>query len=1041
MHRANSAAGTGAVASGARLAPRAEENPPSLLATETVIEAIFEEVAAELPRRPVATYRLQLHRGFRFDDVRPLVDYFADLGISGLYLSPHLAARPASTHGYDIFDHGRLNPEIGDEAALGRLVDALGARGLGRILDLVPNHMGVGAENRFWLDVLELGPHAPSARFFDIDWEPVAESLQRRLLMPVLGDQYGRVLESGAIELARDGGCLFARCGELHLPLAPQSYDIVLARRASLLAQMFDDDDPHYLEYCSIRASARRLPDRTASSIEDIEEIRRERRVIPRRLARLCADSPKAREFLDGNIAEFRGTPGDPTSFDALHELLESQVYRLACWRVAAEEINYRRFFDINDLVGLHTEDPLVFSLLHAEVLRWIGEGGVTGVRIDHPDGLADPAGYFQALQETIFTRACLGHLPADLSEQQWHEAALAFKARFLETVKENPAGPLARRFPIVAEKILSAGEALPDDWPVDGTVGYEYLNVLNGFFIDPSAALAIASIHAEFTGDRLPFADVLYESKRLILRASLASDLNTLARQLYRVSQNDRAHRDFTLNELREAIRETIACFPVYRTYAEPNRPVSKRDRDYIDQAVSLAHGRNPELDHALFPFLRSVLLHDRAQTSPVEQSVAGKFATRFQQTTGPVQAKGLEDTAFYRRVQLASLNEVGADPSRFGSLPSDFHALNANILNRWPGTFLATATHDTKRGEDARIRIDAISEFSDEWRRNLGDWSRINASKKNIVHGITCPDPREEYLFYQALLGAWPLSASDDPLPANLASRMRQYCVKAAKEAKVNTSWTDTEPSYTATLAQFVTDVLEGEGASTFLASFRPFQRKLARIGVTHSLSQTLLKLASPGTPDLYQGCELWDFRLVDPDNRTPVDYNMRARLLSDIRSRLIAGESRVEVAHSLFVQPETGAIKLYLTSTLLRHRREQPQLYQHGEYLPLHAEGSHSANIVAFARKLRDHMVIAIAPRLVGSLMGPDATRAPLGNTVWGDTSLTLPALNWPARFRDLLTDCCLSPTDNRNGPTLKVADVFTLLPVALVVRENT
>ena len=422
--------------------------------------ALYEQVAADLPSRPVSTYRLQLHCGFRFDDVTPIVDYLADLGISDLYLSPHLAARPGSTHGYDVFDHGRLNPEIGDEAALGRLIERVAARGMGRVLDLVPNHMGVGGKNRFWLDVLELGPSAPSARFFDIDWHPVKEQLDGRILLPVLGDQYGSVLEAGGLVLEREQGKFVVRYCELRLPLTPKSYGRVLERRTRDLTDRFDPDDPHLHEYRSIWAAAHHLPECLTGGVEQLEEHIREREVIPRRLARLCEDSPEIREFIDETIAEFQGTPGDSASFDALHRLLEEQVYRLAHWRVAAEEINYRRFFDINDLAGLRTEDPIVFALLHAQVLRWIDEGGVTGVRIDHPDGLADPASYFRALQETVFTRSCLAVDAGRYAGIGAARCSSVYSKPGTATKRSPiPLSKLARRFPIVAEKILSGSE------------------------------------------------------------------------------------------------------------------------------------------------------------------------------------------------------------------------------------------------------------------------------------------------------------------------------------------------------------------------------------------------------------------------------------------------------------------------------------------------------------------------------------------------------------------------------------------------------
>jgi (1->4)-alpha-D-glucan 1-alpha-D-glucosylmutase len=1005
---------------------------------EELAVALFEAEASVARPRPVSTYRLQLHKEFRLDQVTAVVDYLDRLGITDLYLSPYLDARPGSTHGYDVFDHARLNAEIGDEAAHARLIAALGQRGMGRVLDVVPNHMGVGGHNRYWLDVLELGQPAPSARYFDIDWYPIKEELEGRVLLPILEDQYGKVLESGKLRLERDGGALFVRYYETRLPLSPRSYALVLERRTEELLARFDPGEEHVLEYRSIWASARSLPSRSDTKPDQIEQTIRERDVIKRRLGRLCADCPELCAFIDENIAQLRGDPGDPSSFDPLHRILEDQVYRLAYWRVAAEEINYRRFFDINDLAGLRTEDPLVFETIHRLVFGWVDAGAVRGLRIDHPDGLADPRGYFARLQEWLFLRACSRRLRDVGRGDEWPGLEERVRARYREAAGADASSPLARWFPVVAEKILSRGEELPDDWPIDGTVGYEYLNALNGLFIDPTAAEAIDAAYAEFTGDREPFAEVLYQAKRLVTRASLPSEVNVLARQLNRVSEADRRSRDFTLNELRDALREVIACFPVYRTYIQPGRPASDRDRGYVDQAVARARRRNPTIDASLFAFLREALLLEHPEgASADDRALRERFVVRFQQTTGPVQAKGLEDTAFYRQVKLASASEVGADPARFGNSPSVFHAMNAQRLSRWPGTLGTTATHDTKRGEDTRIRIDALSELAGEWPTHLARWSRWNARRRATIDDAPAPDAREEYLFYQVALGAWPFGGPDDATPPGLVERLQLYMVKAVREAKVHTTWTDPDRSYADAVAKFVADVLEGPDAGPFLKDFIPFARRIARIGIVHSLSQTLLKLASPGVPDIYQGCELWDSSLVDPDNRRPVDYELRRRLLGRIEERLRSGASRRDLAAELLAAPEDGAIKLYLACTLLRHRRNDPELYAQGSYRPLDAEGPSKANVVAFGRHREGRYAVAIVSRLVASLMGAEAEEAPIGPETWGETCLLVPDLPVPRRWRDLLTDNIVEVREMEGRPVLSLAEVFQTLPVALLV----
>jgi (1->4)-alpha-D-glucan 1-alpha-D-glucosylmutase len=1032
------------------LATRPESEPAPAEAVDPALVALADELfegeaqaAREAPpRRPASTYRLQLHAGYRLDQVEAAVPYLHDLGITDLYLSPHLVARPGSTHGYDVFDHGRLNAEIGTDADYDRLNAALAARGMGRVLDIVPNHMGIGGINRFWNEVLESGPQAPSARFFDIDWHPVKEELAERVLLPILEDQYGVVLERGLLRLERDGGAFFIRYHDHRFPVAPRSYGFILGQRPEELERRFDRGDPDVMEYRSIRDAADGLPDRLEDEPAKVERKLREKEVIKRRIERLCREDPALCEFLDENVALFAGEPGDPRSFDLLHQLLEGQVYRLAYWRVAAEEINYRRFFDINDLAGLRTEDPAVFDVVHELIFRWVAGGGVTGLRVDHPDGLADPPGYFRRLQESLLLIACRRRFEERGGrEEDWPAVSERIRRRYREAAVADPASPLARRFPIVAEKILSKGEDLPDDWPIDGTVGYEYLNALNGLFIDPTAAEAIDAAYAEFTGDREPFPEVVYNAKRLITRASMSSEVNMLARRLNRVSEHDRRSRDFTLNNLRVGLREVVSCFPIYRTYIRPGAPIAPRDRGYVEQAVARARRRNPDIDASLFAFLQQSLLLELPEgLDPADLREHQLFVLKFQQTTGPVQAKGLEDTAFYRQVKLASLNEVGGDPGRFGTSPSTFHALNAQRLARWPGALGTTATHDTKRGEDTRVRIDALSEFADEFRTRLARWSRWNARKKVEHNDQPAPDTREEYLLYQTLLGAWPLDAPEEGIPEGFVERVQQYMLKAAREAKVNTTWTDPDPTYAEILSRFVAEILESPDAGPFLNDFLPFQRRLARVGVVHSLAQAVLKVASPGVPDIYQGCELWDFSLVDPDNRRPVDYDRRREILASIRSRLDDGESRRDLAASLLAAPEDGAIKLYLLWTALNHRRANPSLYELGSYRPIDADGERKTNTVAFGRYREGRSILVAAPRLAGGLMGEDARTAPLGPGAWSDTHLLLPeGSGTPRRWRNLFTGEGLDAEDRDGRAVLPLARVFDALPVALLEAE--
>jgi (1->4)-alpha-D-glucan 1-alpha-D-glucosylmutase len=1017
-----------------------ESSPsPAELDADARFETGAREAAAFPPRRPRATYRLQLHREFRLVDVERIVDYLDELGVSDAYFSPYLAARPGSTHGYDVFNHGEINPEIGSVEEHERLVSRMLDLGLGRVVDVVPNHMGITGGNPHWFDLLESGPQARSARYFDVDWEPVKEELEDRVLLPVLGDQYGKVLEDGQLVVGREGGSFHLNYYDHHFPLAPRSYALILSQRPEVLADRLKPEDVYLLEFRSVIAAIENLPPRDADDEESVARFRAEKEVIKHRIARICEESEALRQFIDENVALFRGTPGDPRSFDLLHELLEMQVYRLAYWRVAVEEINYRRFFDINDLAGIRTEDPEVFETTHRLIFDWVDRGGVSALRVDHPDGLADPAGYFSRLQETLFVRECLRGLDEGTDPEHREAVEARLRDRFRAAIAAEPDGPLARRFPVVIEKILSRGEELPDRWTIDGTVGYEYLNALNGLFVDPDGQSTIDFSYVEFTGDAEPWHEVVYDAKQLICRASLASELNMLARQLNRVSEHDRRSRDFTLNDLRRALREVIACFPVYRTYLLPDEPIAERDRAYIDQAVYRARRRNPTIDPSVFEFIRAALLLEHPEgISEDEIRQREAFVTRFQQTTGPVTAKGVEDTAFYRQIKLASLNEVGGEPGRFGHSPHAFHAMNAHRISKWPGGFSTTATHDNKRGEDTRMRINVLSELAEDWQTHLARWGYWNKSKKTEVHGAPAPDSREEYLIYQTLIGAWPFADSDD-IPDGLVDRVQQYLLKAIREAKVNTTWTDPDSSYGDAVSKFVADVLTGEGADVFLKDFLPFQRQVARVGVIGSLGQALLKVASPGVPDVYQGCELWDLALVDPDNRRPVDYDQRRQALARLKETIASGTSRAELAARLLTSPEDGEIKLYVLWTALQHRKEHPELYSQGVYRPLEVEGELKGNVVSFGRYREGRYAAVVVPRLVAGMMGDDGSKLPVGPDCWGDTRLVLPDTGLPKRWRNLLTDEVVELQDGEDRPSLPLAEIFRTIPLGLMVEE--
>lgn len=979
-------------------------------------------------RLPVATYRLQFNAHFTFAQAAQIVAYLYDLGISDCYASPYLKACPGSLHGYDVIDHNALNPEVGGEEQYDRFVAALQQRGMGQILDIVPNHMGIAdGRNLWWVDVLENGPSSPYAAFFDIDWAPIKDELEYKVLLPILGDQYGRVLENQDLTLGYEAGAFYLLVyGQTRLPIAPRPGTLILSHRLEQLESLLGADHPSLLELQSIITALTHLPLRTETDPERIRERQREKEVIKRRLARLTDECREVCEFVQQNVRRFNGDKGKPSSFDLLDQLLNDQAYSLAYWRVASEEINYRRFFDINELAAIRTEAPAVFAATHKFVLQLFAEGKITGFRIDHIDGLYDPEGYLRRLQ-----RACQALRSGELFDQ-----VFASLQEGNDVDAEPPRlTPASTELPcyVVVEKILGVSEHVPESWPIDGASGYDALASLNSLFVDAEQEKACTEIYARFMGSRLRFSDLVYECKKLIMQVALASELNVLAHQLSRLSEKDRYSRDFTLNSLRRALREVVACFPVYRTYISYSG-VSNTDRATIESAIQRAKRRNPATDASIFDFIQQVLLlHGAEQRGDAERLEHIAFVMKFQQYTGPVMAKGLEDTAFYRYHRLVSLNEVGGAPERFGCSLTAFHNDNRERLERWPHALVATTTHDTKRSEDVRARIHVLSELPQEWKAALSRWSRLNKKKKPLVDGQPVPSPNEEYLFYQTLLGAWPLSPMDVEARQVFKQRIQEYMRKATKEAKENTSWINPNQAYDDALQQFVAAVIDDPA---FTEQFRPLAEKVAQYGMYNSLSQTLLKLTSPGVPDIYQGNEVWDFSLVDPDNRRPVNYEQRQELLAALRRQLQpAGLNLTNFVQELIETRTDGRIKLYVTHQALAYRRTHPELFCSGEYLPLASDGSARASVCAFARQHEGQQALIVAPRLLARVL-PNPAAPPLGSRVWGDARLTLPRGSSSSRYRHVFTGEVLEASDFQGQATLQVADVFANFPVALL-----
>ncbi|WP_245986030.1 malto-oligosyltrehalose synthase [Azospirillum thermophilum] len=895
---------------------------------------------------PRATYRVQLNADFGFDRTAEIADYIARLGVSHLYASPYMKARPGSTHGYDIVDHNALNPELGDEGAYRRLVEALKRNGLGQILDFVPNHMGVGgADNGWWLDTLEWGPDSPYAGYFDIEWESDRRYLQGKVLVPMLGDQYGAVLESGGLELRFDAaaGCFAVWAYGTHkLPVRPGDYVMVLGTDHPDLERIGD-------AFANLAVAQPHQRNRAAA--------------LKAELAALVAERPDVAQAVERRLEAFRGEPGDLESWSRLDALIARQNWRVAYFKVAADDINYRRFFNINELAGLRMDEPELFDVAHRFVLRLVEDGTLDGIRIDHIDGLYDPKGYCCRLTQATGTP-----------------------------------------FYLVVEKILARHERLREDWPIDGTTGYEFANLMGGLFVDARGEEAFSRLYAGFIGDRTPFEEVVRLAKIRIMESEMASELLVLAREAARIARSSPRTADFTANILHQALKEVIARFPVYRTYVDGGKP-SELDRRDIDWAVAQARRAEPGPDGSVFDFVQKLLTTDLVgePRSGYSRQRVIRFAMRFQQYSGPVMAKGLEDTAFYRYNRLVALNEVGGHPDHFGVTVSAFHRANQDRLKGWPHAMLGSTTHDTKRGEDTRARLYALSEMPEEWERQLQAWSRLLRARRGDVEGTAPPDRNDEYLFYQLLLGAWPAGFTgadpdrlDPQAMTEFAERIVGAMTKSMREAKVRSTWASPNEAYEGAVIAFIHDALDVTRRNAFLEAFLPFQAALARAGMVNGLSQTLLKLTCPGVPDIYQGCELWNLSLVDPDNRRPVDYAQCSRLLDEVEGLLEQGEGAIA---TLLDRWQDGAVKLAVTRRILALRAERPDLFGRGDYTPLEATGSRAEHVVAYARCLEDQAVVVAVPRLVATL-GPAPD--------WADTAIPLPR---GVRWRNALTGAVL------------------------------
>ena len=881
-------------------------------------------------REPLSTYRIQLNSQFGFDAAAELVPYLEELGIDYLYCSPYFQAAPGSTHGYDVVDHSHVNEELGGAPAFERMCAAIERNGLRQILDIVPNHMAItGRENPWWWDVLQNGPSSAYAAYFDVDWEPPERRIHNVLLMPVLADQYGVLLAAGKLRLVREGADFVVIFDNRTFPLAPRSLRFILTAGDKI----YPSDSLEYLA-----DAFEELPAAASTDRVSITRRNRDRRLMMVMLAKAMREDSVIATAIDRAIEQINSDPAQ------LHEVLEAQNYRLADWRMAARDLGYRRFFDIATLVGLRMENVQVFEATHALTLKWVSEGRLSGLRIDHIDGLRDPRGYLERLR---------GAAP-----NSW----------------------------IVSEKILADDERLRESWPIDGTSGYDFLNIVGRLLVDSAGAEPLTTFYREFTGESADFQSLARAKKQLAMRGSLGSEINRLTAKFLEVCEADILHRDHSRHEIHEVLRATLACMEVYRTYAREPNEVSREDERVIAKTIASAKSYRADLDSRLFDFLEQILSLRVANDAAVE------LAMRFQQISAAVMAKGVEDTAYYSFNRMIALNDVGGSPDVFGITQQAFYQWTREIHKKWPRTMLATSTHDTKRSEDARARLFVLSEIPGLWAGACREWSEIGRQYRSGEY----PDSNLEYHLYQVIAGAWPIEKA----------RIIQYAEKAAREAKTHTSWTERNEEYETAVRKFIDGIY---GDSRFRRALEEFVAGIRDPGRVNSLAQTLIKLTAPGVPDFYQGCELWDLSLVDPDNRRAVDFGRRRALLSQIKN---ASPDQV------MERADEGLPKLWLIKQGLALRRNHPEWFgAEADIQRLRVRGSRADHAIAY---IRAGSVIAVAPRLTVKLAGD-----------WRNTAVDLPEGEWLNHL-----------TGDRWGQGLNgVAELLRRFPVALLSREAT
>ncbi len=961
-------------------------------------------------RVPASTYRLQMHEKFTFTDAQAILPYLKRLGIGDAYVSPIFEARPHSMHGYDVARHDCLNPELGGEEKFAPFSRALRERGMGLLLDTVPNHMGVGNKSIWWQDVLENGRASEYSEYFDIDWEPLKPDMQNKLLLPILGCQYGEALEGKQLQVKFEAGRALITYYDHIQPIAPRTLPMVFPKER-------DAEFAVTPEFRALLDELAQLPVHESTEREAVDQRQSRLKELKPRLTGVL-EAKSLQPALDKAAEAINGTEGEPHSFDALHALLEVQPYRLAFWRTSSEEINYRRFFDVNDLVGLRMENPEVFAKTHSLIRRLLAHDDVTGLRIDHCDGMFNPRVYLERLQQLFIAAKCKGP-----KEEQSETTPSGIEKDIVDATRGHDWTDAKLPLYCVVEKILEPGEVLPRSWAVQGTSGYDFVHFANQFFIQPKNKQRFDAIYSDFIGGRVNPSQIVYESKRNVMLSSLSSETSVLRNLLSHLVRRDRHVRDFTDNLLETVIRETIACFPIYRTYIDERGKYSDEDTRTIRTAIRLARRRNASVDASAFEYLEKVLLLEgRGQGDAARDEAQLYFALKFQQLTGPVMAKGVEDTSFYVYFRFLSSNEVGSAMESFGIKPEVLHKANAERQRNTPHAMLTTSTHDTKRSEDVRNRLNVLSEMPDAWEAQVKHWAEANAGLKTTLEdGAVAPDANEEYMIYQTIVGAWPWLKVDQP---GFSDRVKEYMAKALSEGKVNVSWINPRPEYTAAVQNFVEKLLtpaEDAGQTEFVKELAELLRSVKVHGAVNSLAQMVLKATSPGVPDFYQGTDMWDLSLVDPDNRRPVDYETRQKTLEAL-DKLAPAEAAKDVLSSL----EDGRIKLYAMHRTLSVRNQHRAAFEEGAYTPLEvSEPDH-----AFAY-LRGENVLVVLPRFTYTLTGGGATLPLAGE--WNGLAVTLPnsaSGSWTNAFTGKETAVTGS---------LSLDEAFADFPVAVLTRK--